>query len=56
MFWVLFAIVILVGCAISWLADLFQQMKNSEFEIIRVIYWVLVIATWISILIWIANW
>jgi hypothetical protein len=55
MFWVLFAVVILIGCAIAWLAEFFQQMKESEYEAVRVIYWFLVTAFWISVLIWLNN-
>lgn len=51
MFWVIFAVVILIGCAIAWLAEFFQQMKESEYEAVRVIYWFLVTAFWIIVLI-----
>lgn len=53
MFWFLFAVVILIGCMIAWIADFFQQMKNSEYEIVRVIYWFFVVMFWITALIWI---
>ena len=56
MFWFLFAVVILIGCAIAWLAEFFQQMKDSEYEIVRVLYWTFVTAFWITVLIWIWNW
>jgi hypothetical protein len=56
MFWFLFAVVILMGCAVAWLAEFFQQMKTSEYEIIRVIYWFLVTMFWISILVWLWSW
>ena len=53
MFWFLFAIVILIGCAAAWLVEFFEQMKNSEYEIIRVLYWAFVLVFWVTILIWI---
>ena len=56
MFWFLFAVVILIGCIAAWIADFFQQMKNSEYEIVRVIYWFFVTMFWITALIWIWSW
>jgi len=53
MFWFLFAVVILIGCIAAWIADFFQQMKNSEYEIVRIIYWSFVAIFWVSVLIWI---
>ena len=55
MFWFLFALVILVGCAVAWLAEFFQQMKTSEYEEVRMMYWFLVVAFWVTILIWIIK-
>ena len=55
MFWFLFVVVILTGCALAWLADLFQQMKNSEYEAVRIMYWFLVTVFWILILIWLSR-
>lgn len=52
MFWFLFAVVIIIGCIAAWIAEFFQQMKNSEYEIVRVIYWTFVVIFWVSILIW----
>jgi len=56
MFWFLFAVVILIGCMIAWIADFFEQMKNSEYEIVRVIYWFFVTMFWITALVWIWSW
>ena len=56
MFWVLFVALIFIGCAIAWLAEFFQQMKESEYEAVRVMYWFLVTAFWITILVWVWNW
>lgn len=56
MFWIIFAIVIIVACVAAWVADFFQQMKNSEYEIVRVIYWFLVTALWITALVWLWSW
>ena len=52
MFWILFVALIFIGCAVAWLAEFFQQMKTSEYEAVRVAYWVLVVMFWISIVIW----
>jgi formate-dependent nitrite reductase membrane component NrfD len=56
MFWILFVIVLIIGCSLAWLVDFFQQMKNSEYEIVRVAYWGLVTAFWITFLVWIWSW
>jgi uncharacterized membrane protein len=56
MFWFLFAVVILIGCMIAWIAESLEQMKTSEYEIVRVIYWFLITAFWITILVWVWNW
>ena len=56
MFWIVFAIVIIIACVAAWIADFFQQMKTSEFEIVRVIYWLLVTAFWITALVWLWSW
>lgn len=56
MFWIVFAIVIIIGCTAAWLVDFFQQMKTSEYEVVRVFYWVVVVLFWISVLLWIINW
>ena len=55
MFWILFLALIFLGCAASWLVDFFQQMKTSEYEAVRVMYWFLVTAFWVLILIWLYN-
>jgi hypothetical protein len=52
MFWILFIIVLIIGCSLAYVVDLFEQMKNSEYEIVRVVYWILITAFWITILIW----
>ena len=52
----LFVVVIIIGCMIAWLAEFFQQMKESEYEMVRILYWILVSTFWISVLIWLANW
>lgn len=56
MFWILFAIIIIIGCTAAWVMDFFNQMKTSEYEIVRIAYWGLALAFWISTLIWIWNW
>ena len=55
MFWILFVALIFIGCAAAWLVEFFQQMKESEYEFIRVAYWGLVLAFWIAILIWLYS-
>jgi hypothetical protein len=56
MFWILFIVFIFIGCAISWLVDFFQQMKTSEYEAVRVMYWFLVTAFWITFMVWVWSW
>jgi hypothetical protein len=55
MFWILFIIVLIIGCSLAWLVDFFQQMKTSEYEIVRVIYWFLATAFWVLVLIWLYS-
>jgi hypothetical protein len=55
MFWFLFVALIFIGCAVAWLAEFFQQMKESEYEAVRVAYWFLVVIFWISIIIWLNS-
>lgn len=55
MFWFLFAVVIVIGCVAAWIAEFFQQMKNSEYEMVRVIYWTFVVIFWVSVLIWLCS-
>ena len=52
MFWILFIIVLIIGCSLAYIADLFEQMKTSEYEFVRVAYWILITVFWITILIW----
>ena len=56
MFWILFAIFVFIGCIIAYVVDFFNQLQTSEYEIIRVFYWVLKIALFITLIVWIANW
>ena len=56
MFWILFMVFIFIGCAISWVVEFFQQMKESEYEIVRAFYWIMVVGLWISAIVWVLNW
>jgi hypothetical protein len=56
MFWFLFIVFILIGCVIAYFVDLFEQMKTSEYEIVRAIYWILVVAIFIFLFNWISTW
>jgi len=55
MFWFLFIFFILVGCVLAYIADFFEQMKTSEYEIVRIIYWIFVVCIWGFILVWLIN-
>ena len=56
MFWILFMVFIFIGCAISWVVEFFQQMKESEYEIVRILYWILVSTFWITFMVWVWSW
>ena len=56
MFWILFAIFVFIGCAFAYVVDFFDKMLLSEYEIVRILYWVLKIALFIALIVWIANW
>jgi len=55
MFWTLFVFFILIGCVFAYIFDLFEQMKTSEYEIVRIIYWILVVSFWVYVLVWLIN-
>ena len=55
MFWFLFIFFILIAAGIGFVVDFFEQMKESEYEIVRIIYWVLVVSFWVYIFIWLIN-
>jgi hypothetical protein len=55
MFWFLFIFFILVAAGIGFVADFFEQMKESEYEIVRIIYWILVVSFWVYIFVWLIN-
>jgi uncharacterized membrane protein len=55
MFWFLFIFFILIASLIGFVADFFEQMKESEYEIVRIIYWILVVSFWVYVLIWLIN-
>jgi hypothetical protein len=56
MFWIFFVIFIFIGCSIAYVVDLFEQMKTSEYEIVRIIYWVLTIMFFIATFTWVLSW
>jgi len=56
MFWFLFGVFILVAAAIGFVADFFEQMKESEYEIVRIMYWIFVVSFWVYIFVWIMSW
>jgi hypothetical protein len=56
MFWIFFVIFIFIGCSIAYVVDLFEQMKTSEYEIVRIIYWVLTITFFIAAFTWVLSW
>jgi hypothetical protein len=55
MFWFLFGVFILIAAGIGFVADFFEQMKESEYELVRIIYWIFVVSFWGYILIWLIN-
>ena len=55
MFWFLFIFFILVAAGIGLAFEFFEQMKDSEYEIVRILYWVLVASFWIYIFVWLIN-
>ena len=56
MFWIFFVIFIFIGCSIVYVVDLFEQMKTSEYEIVRIIYWILTAAFFIAVASWVLSW
>ena len=56
MFWFLFGFFILVAAAIGFVAVFFEQMKESEYEFVRIMYWVFVVCFWVYIFVWIMSW
>jgi hypothetical protein len=56
MFWILFIFFILIAAVLGYIFEFFEQMKTSEYEIVRIIYWIFVVTVWIAILYWIINW
>jgi hypothetical protein len=55
MFWFLFIFFILVAAGIGMVFEFFEQMKESEYEIVRILYWVLVVSFWVYVFIWLIN-
>jgi hypothetical protein len=55
MFWFLFIIFILIAAIIGFIAEFFEQMKESEYEFVRIIYWIFVVSFWIWILSWLID-
>jgi hypothetical protein len=55
MFWFLFIFFILIAASIGFVADFFEQMKESEYELVRIIYWILVVSFWVYIFVWLIN-
>lgn len=56
MFWILFVIVLIIGCSLAYVVDLFEQMKNSEYEIVRILYWILTAVFFIAVASWVLSW
>ena len=56
MFWIFFVIFVAIGCSIAYVVDLFEQMKTSEYEIVRVLYWILTAAFFIAVVSWVLSW
>jgi hypothetical protein len=55
MFWFLFIFFILIFAGIGMVFEFFEQMKESEYEIVRIIYWILLVSFWVYIFVWIIN-
>jgi hypothetical protein len=56
MFWIIFIIILFFIWVGTSILEFFEQMKESEYEIIRIIYWIFVVGVWVSLLIWVLNW
>jgi hypothetical protein len=50
MFWFLFILFILIFAFIGGAANLFDKMRESEYEPVRIIYWILLIAFYVAII------
>jgi hypothetical protein len=55
MFWFLFFVFIMIFGIIGFVADFFEQMKESEYEVVRIIYWFFVVIFWVIVLAWLSN-
>jgi Kef-type K+ transport system membrane component KefB len=56
MFWIVFIIILFFIWLGASILEFFEQMKESEYEIVRIIYWVFVVGVWLSTLIWVLSW
>ena len=56
MFWIIFIIILFFIWVGTSILEFFEQMKESEYEIIRIIYWIFVVGVWVSLLIWVLSW
>jgi len=55
MFWIIFIILIFGMGVIGIIVDIFEQMKDSEYEIVRIAYWVGVIAVFALLFSWLSS-
>ena len=56
MFWIIFIIILFFIWLGTSILEFFEQMKESEYEIVRLFYWTMVAGLWISAIIWVLNW
>ena len=56
MFWIIFVIILFFIWLGTSILEFFEQMKESEYEIVRAFYWIMVIGLWISAIVWVLNW
>jgi len=55
MFWIIALILVFGMIVLGQIHELFQSMKTSEFEIVRKIYWVIVVGVWVTVIVWLMK-
>jgi len=56
MFWIIFVIILFFIWLGTSILEFFEQMKESEYEIVRAFYWIMVVGLWISAIVWVLSW
>ena len=56
MFWIIFIIILFFIWLGTSILEFFEQMKESEYEIVRAFYWIMVVGLWISAIVWVLSW